>query len=111
MKNLISGLLYRRILVRSSVLLLVLVLRCPRLGRSGLAEMQHSPSSPHESKVLQVECGLVLGESLREDVCYHLVHGAIDHSDLLISYGLTNKMYPYVDVFGARVVIVVGRKV
>jgi hypothetical protein len=111
MKNRNSGLLYRRILVRSSVLILVLVFWCPRLGRSGLAEMQHSPSSPHESKVLQVECGLVLGESLRKDVCYHLVGGAINHSDLFVSDSLTNEMHPYVDVFGARVVVVVGRKV
>ena len=76
---------------------------CYLAGRAGLADMQHSPSSLDDPEVWEVDCSLVLGESLRKDVGGHFLSGTIDHDDLLISYGLANEVIPDVDMFGACV--------
>jgi len=73
--------------------------------------MQHSPSSLDDPKILKVDCGLVLGESLREDIGGHFLSGTIDHSDLFISYSSTNEVIPNINVFSACMIVVFGREV
>ena len=80
-------------------------------GRAGLADMQHSPSSLDDPKVLEVNCGFVLGKCFCKNVSGHLFGRAIYHGDLFVSYGLADKVVPDVDVFSACVIVVFGREV
>ena len=78
-----------------------------RVGWVECAEMQHSPSSAANPQVLQVNHDLVFGERFHEDVCGHILHGAIDDVDCPVHDGLLNEVKSYVDVLGASMIVVI----
>ena len=50
---------------------------------------------------------LVFGERFREDVCGHILRGAIQDVDHPVHDGLSNEVESYVDVLGVSMIVVV----
>ena len=50
---------------------------------------------------------LVLRERLSEDVCSHILSGAVFDIDVPSGDGLSNEMKTYVNMFGASMIVVV----
>jgi hypothetical protein len=73
--------------------------------------MQHSPSRVTNPESLRVNRDFELREHFSEDVCSHIVCRAILDFDVLVGNGLLNEMISYVDVFGPRMIVVVGCEV
>ena len=75
---------------------------------SSSADLHHSPSRATNPEVQRVYRDLVLRERLREDVHGHIFCWTIDEFDVFVGNRLADKMKSNIDVFSARMVIIIG---
>ncbi|SRR6266702_937807 len=78
------------------------------LRSAGLSvpKMQHSPSRSTNPEGLRMQRDLELREQLHEDVCSHVIGGAVLDVDSLVSDSLANEVESYVNVLGPCVIVI-----
>ena len=81
-----------------------------RLGLRLPSLFQHSPSNQYEAEFVGKMLDLRGRECLCECVGYHVVRGAINEAKGSVFDDPTNKMETDVDMFGARVILMVFRE-